>query len=516
MKVYSNFRWGFTGELQTMEVQNGRVVRRTNNVLGDLLPSSAIDLGGQYILPSFVDAHCHILPTGLNLTKLSLDGLRTKEEVLQKVLERHQAHPDGWLMAVHYNQTLFPDGEHITRWELDQISDERPIHLEHVNAHACVVNSAALREANVGDDELDPTGGTYRRGADGRIDGVLLEKAYEHVTHFSPMPSVEGLARAIVLAGQKMHEFGISCASDMSTGYYNLEQELQAYKLAADLGCPIHMRLYLQWSQVLGPRAIASERLKELLDDLAATGKVRIDGVKIFADGGISSATAAIYGKFKTINPPRKQKGSPAQETDGQLIYSPERLNSMVLTAHDAGYKVAIHSIGDYSTDLVFDALEQTAEGSRHRIEHAMIMSDGQIERMQRIGCYCTYQPEFLMKLGPAYRMQLGDERASRLIRSRSTLDAGIRVSFNSDRPIVAGNPWDGILTASDRPAGYDPSENCTRSEAIQAYTAGGSDVNGDKAEMGTLQPGSFAHFQTYELDPLTNPKPQLKNHITE
>ena len=188
----------------------------------------------------------------------------------------------------------------------------------------------------------------------------------------------------------------------------------------------------------------------------------------------------------------------------------------MVLTAHDAGYKVAIHSIGDYSTDLVFDALEQTSEGSRHRIEHAMILSDQQIERMQRIGCYCTYQPEFLMKLGPAYRMQLGSARASQLIRSRSTLDAGIRVSFNSDRPIVGGNPWDGILTASDRPQGYDPSENCTRSEAIVAYTSGGSDVNGDGPSMGMLVAGSLAHFQTYDVDPLSVPKPQLKNHITE
>jgi len=501
---YTNFRWGLTGEWQEMEVQNGRVTSRVASEPAQYQDSPSLhDLGGRYLLPSFIDAHCHILPTGLDLKKLHLGSASSKEEVLDLVRERHIAQPEGWLLAVHYNQSQFEGGQHMTRYDLDQISSTRPIQLEHVNGHASVVNSAALVAAGVTDETPDPAGGSYRRDVDGHIDGVLLERAYEFVSRAAPMPSLEEMAAAIVDAGRKMSEFGISCASDMATGIFNLDRELQAYALAARMGCPIHMRLYLQWNQVFGAKAIDASRFNELVENLDSTKTVRVDGVKIFADGGISSATAAIYGEFLSDRPKRKQKGSSDRPTDGQLIYAPDKLNRMVRTGHDAGYKVSIHSIGDYSTDLVMDALELTGEPARHRIEHAMILSDEQIERMQRLNCYCTFQPEFLLRLAKAYRQQLGPDRASRLIRSRSVIDAGIRVSFNSDRPIVAGNPWDGIHAASERPEGFDPQENCTRLEAILGYTAGAADVNGDKGIMGTLEPGTLAHFQTFDSDPL-------------
>src|SRR4029079_7621465 len=101
-----------------------------------------------------------------------------------------------------------------------------------------------------------------------------------------------------------------------------------------------------------------------------------------FADGAIGSATAAIYGKFsgQPINPAmiiskRGQKAAVAErEVDGQLMYEPDRLRSMVRIAHDAGYSIAIHSIGDYSTDLVMQTYEQLDNAKHHRIEHAMIL----------------------------------------------------------------------------------------------------------------------------------------------
>ncbi len=403
---YVNFRWGLTGEWQEMEVANGRVQSR-NSVAGPIQAAGdgVVDCSGQYMLPGFIDAHCHILPTGLDLGKLHLGAANSRQEVLQMVRERHAAQPDGWLKAVHYNQTRFADGEHLTRVDLDKISSTRPILLEHVNAHACVVNSAALIEAKVHDNTPDPPGGSYRRDASGLPDGVLLELAYEHVSKSAPTPTVEEMAQAIVKAGEKMADLGISCASDMSTGHFGIEAELQAYALAARLGCPIHMRLYLHWKCVYGSRALEPKRLQELTEAAHAQNTVRLQGIKIFSDGGISSGTAAIYGRYLTSSL------AGAATTDGQLIYSPEKLNRMVQTAHEDGKQVSIHAIGDYATDLVLDAFERTDEPTRHRIEHAMILSDAQIERMQHTGCYCTFQPEFLLRLGPAYRRQLGDKR---------------------------------------------------------------------------------------------------------
>jgi predicted amidohydrolase YtcJ len=68
-------------------------------------------------------------------------------------------------------------------------------------------------------------------------------------------------------------------------------------------------------------------------------------------------------------------------------------------------------------------------------------------------------------------------------------------VSFNSDRPIVGGDPWDGIRTAANRPEGFSPMENCTEREALLAYTSGGGQANRDPG-MGSLEPGAVADFQ--------------------
>ena len=151
----------------------------------------------------------------------------------------------GSWRSITNQSTRFEDGEHLTRVDLDKISSTRPIILEHVNAHACVVNSAALvcHAAKVEDGTPDPPGGSYRRNASGRPDGVLLELAYEYVSKCAPTPSVEEMAQAIVKAGEKMAELGISCASDMSTGHFGIERELQAYALAVmRWAALIHMR----------------------------------------------------------------------------------------------------------------------------------------------------------------------------------------------------------------------------------------------------------------------------------
>ena len=166
----------------------------------------------------------------------------------------------------------------------------------------------------------------------------------------------------------------------------------------------------------------------------------------------------------------------------------------MVRTAVDAGFPVAIHAIGDYAVDLVLDAFEASPH-PMHRLEHAMILSDAQIERIARVGCFVTMQPEFLQKLGHVYRRQLGPERTARLKRARSVIDAGIPLSFSSDRPIVAGDPRDGIRTAVHRPEGFAPDENVAWAEAVRAYTVEGSRANGDGTRYGSLEPGSVAHW---------------------
>lgn len=485
-ELIANFTWALGGALQDMLIEQGMVVWRGDHGSQEVAAEEIRDLQGAILAPKFIDCHCHILPTGLDLKKLHLGDCDTREHVLARVAERHaQMEPGAWLHAVHYDQTRFPDSRHLTRDDLDPITAERPILLRHVNGHASVANTAAFTAANIAPDIGDPQGGTFVRDAGGRLTGVLLERAHEFVSNASPPPTLDEMVASILVAGEKMAELGISTATDMMTGRWSLEDELTAYRLAAEQGCPVRLRLFLQWGTVLGPRRMLPARLAEHRASMDGN-RCRIEGLKIFADGAIGSATAAIYGSFLTSDTP----------SDGQFIYAPERLREMVLAADRSGWRLAIHSIGDRATDLVMSCYEETADPRRHRIEHAMLLSDTQIDRLALLGCHVSMQPEFLMRFGHSYKKQLGFERAAKLKRFRSVLDAGIPLSFSSDRPIVAGDPRDGILCATARPEGFDPNENVSYGEALLAYTQGGAIANGDEESEGSLLPGKVADWQ--------------------
>ena len=481
------------GEPIAFAVDHGRFVE----VAPDIDSPNAEDMGGALVLPGFIDAHCHVMPTGLDMFKLHLGDLSTPAEVMDAVRDRNKEHDeDEWLAAVHYDQTRFPDGLHMSRDDLDAISNARPIILRHVNGHASVVNSAALAAAGIDDKTEDPKGGTFVRDEAGRLTGVLLERAHEQVSAKAPAPSVEKMTDAIKRATESMSRYGITAASDMMTGYCSLEKELEAYRLASESGAPVRLRLFVQWTPLFGPNRLDDQKRTELTDAMNPE-LCKVAGAKIFADGAIASATAAIHGEFTTGG-------------NGQLIYDVERLHAMVQTAHDAGWPVSVHSIGDRSTDLVLDAFEATGGPARHRIEHAMILSDAQIDRLARLNCHVAMQPEFLMRLGHAYRRQLQPGVSEKLKRAKSCLDRGVRLSFNSDRPVVQGNPWDGINTAAKRPDGFDQQENVTIEQAIELYTQGGADANGELGLMGEIAEGSFADFQLYSSDPRekTDPRP--------
>lgn len=476
-----------------MLVDDGRVVARAPRVEIPPRLDELIDHDGKLFIPAFIDNHCHIIPAGLNLHALNLASARSVEKLLDAVRDRHESNPDGWLVCVQYDHNRL--GRHVTLPELDAISAVRPILLRHASGHAAVANSAAFAAAGIVDSVCDPEGGSFERDASGRLSGVVTENALGHLMRALPEPPEHVMVDAIVQACKSMHRWGIHAAADMMTGEFNLIRELRAYRTASDQGCPVLLRLYVQWSRLFGPRAVGREEIEDAMSGCDPE-KCRIVGVKIFADGAIGASTAAIYGGYE---------GRPVAEGQfaGTRMYKPERLKSMVRTAADAGYQVAVHSIGDHATDLVLDAFEATDEPSRHRLEHAMLLSDAQIERIAKIGCHVTFQPEFLMRFGQAYARQLGQARASKLLRSRSAIDAGLRLSFSSDRPITSGDPWDGIAASSNRPAGFDQSENCTRIEAIEAYTKRAAEAMGDGKLMGSLAPGMLADYQVIDADSL-------------
>ena len=91
---------------------------------------------------------------------------------------------------------------------------------------------------------------------------------------------------------------------------------------------------------------------------------LRIGGVKMSIDGGITGRNACFYDPYEDD-----------EHNHGIIRIQQDELNHTVQKCHDAGLRCCVHAIGDRAFDMALDAYENAVEKSprkdhRHRIEH--------------------------------------------------------------------------------------------------------------------------------------------------
>lgn len=466
-----------------------------------------VDGGGLFVVPGFNDCHCHILAYGLDLSAANLSPEHAPDipSLISQLRRWAQDNPDApWIVGSFYDQNRMAERRHPTRHDLDQVSLEKPVFIEHTSKHGGVANSVALRIAGITRETPDPPGGTIERDAHGEPTGVLLERATDLVTRHRPPLSHRQRVRAIHLAAQAMAKKGITAASDASTGWGDLEGEVAACVQAVNEGAPLRMNL-----MILATALRRNGRWLQPQDIGTGSNGVRVGIAKVFADGALTTRTAALKEPYADT------------ETTGMLLHSEEELQELIVGAHQAGWQVGTHAIGDRAIEAVLNLYEQAMQTQpradvRHRIEHCMLLDDGLIDRLRALGVVAVLQPEFMARLGDAYRYGLGEERARRLKRTASLLRAGVRVAFSSDCPVVPGAPLDGVRAAMERktPLGVvlGEEERVDALTAIRLYTAGSAMAGKDETHTGTLTAGKRADFVVLSRDPATTPSDEWED----
>ncbi|MCJ7487255.1 MAG: amidohydrolase family protein, partial [Candidatus Aminicenantes bacterium] len=67
------------------------------------------DLGGKMVLPAFQDSHIHLVTGGVELGLCNLNGLRTKEDVFEKIKAYAAANPGApWVTGGGWDLPVFP------------------------------------------------------------------------------------------------------------------------------------------------------------------------------------------------------------------------------------------------------------------------------------------------------------------------------------------------------------------------------------------------------------------------
>jgi predicted amidohydrolase YtcJ len=496
-----------TGPGGCLLVRDGRIaaVGSAGEVRAVASPGAGVvRLGGATIVPGLIDAHCHVanvgyLAAGADCGQPSAPDIPAIQARLREAAGRTPA--GSWVTGSGYVEYKLRENRHPARADLDEAVPDRPAVLYHTSLHACVLNTAALREAGFDERQPDPAGGAFGRDRQGRLDGVVYEGPMfalfeRNLRRDITRMGAAGRAGLVESAQRYFAGLGVTSACDADMR----RDTLTAYAEADDSGA-LSQRIYglvvhdeVDWLVASGLRGRRSDRL--------AAG-----AVKIWADGGMSSRTAAIYGTYPV--PPH---GS------GILYFQRGELTEMVRDLDSRGFQICIHAQGDRAIETVLDAYAAVLAGPqgnprRHRIEHGGAMFPPMIARAAELGIVVASQPGFLSTLGDGFAAAFGDRRGQ-LYPFASWRRAGITVAGSSDAPVITADPLTGIRdavlrrTAEGRVLGAG--ERVGVHEALALYTRGAAFALHREGEIGSLEPGKLADFVVLDRSPLVTDPEQI------
>jgi predicted amidohydrolase YtcJ len=470
-----------------------------------------IDVGGRLVSPGLVDAHSHtngVSPQALDLTHASCIA-----EIEQAVSDRAVKIPAGqWIIGAGpfmtwqgWDERRLKEKRLLSRADLDPVSPNNPVLLVKDAGHAVVLNSYAMRLANISKDTPDPRGEIMRDPKTGEPTGVLLEGSMALGFAPIPPPTQEDRIAAIRHASDQLLHWGVTTVADMSADDEAIRDFQTLYRESTE---PLV-------STVLCPLVPATKSTDECVQFVkgwsVVTGfgdqSLKLAALKIFTDGGITGRGAW----FK-----QAYKGRPGYYGIPQVTRA---LFLVVKEADKLGWQLHFHCCGDAAAELAIEALEAAqnenhTSGRRHVLTHLYVLSSEMMARMHRLGVVAVLQPNFVYSLGEHMREALNDDQLHDILPYKSLIEAGVSVAIGADG--LPQNPFYAIYSAVARvtEAGNQlaPQEAVTVMDALWAYTRGGAYSVFDEDRRGSLEPGKIADIVVFDRDLLTVPLEQVKD----
>jgi predicted amidohydrolase YtcJ len=465
-----------------------------------------IDVGGQFIVPGFIDNHTHFLSGGFQLASVDLRSATTKQAFIDSIKTFAQRLPEGrWILGGDWDHEVW-GGELPDRSWIDSFTRDIPVFVNRYDGHMALANTAALKIAGITENTKAPAGGEIQRRKGSNIPtGLLRDEAMDLVSAkippFTDAMMDENLDRAI----QEAWRNGVTQIHDM--GSYGGWIDLDTYRRAKannKLGIRVYSFVALRtWAKL---DSLIKKEGKG--DDRLFWG-----GLKGFVDGSLGSTTAWFYEPYLD-----------APNTSGLLVSDTAWLRRQILSADSAGLQLAIHAIGDRANDWLLDVYASALASSRHkdkrfRIEHAQHLSAAALPRFHELGVIPSMQPYHAIDDGRWAAKRLDDDRLRRTYAFKSLLNHRAGLTFGSDWTVAPLSPILGIYAAVTRstldnknPDGWYPEEKLTVEEALRAYTVNNAFAGFMENKTGKLLPGYYADIAILSHNLFEIPSEEIKN----
>ena len=459
-----------------------------------------------FVYPGFIDAHAHLKGIGYREITLNLQEAESLKDMLTQVkIHSNKLNKGDWIVGKGWIEKKWPEGRFPTIEELDDISKDKPIALERADGHAIIVNSLALKLANIDRNTPDPIGGKIDKDQSGEPNGVLIDKASLLVESIIPKRSIleerraitEGLYRTVKMGWTQLHDAG----SPMSD--YQILQDI-----SNEEGLPVRIQFYVSD----GEEALEFIDNGPFFDD---QHMLTARGVKLYADGAIGSRGAAFFEKYDDY------------DTKGFIIFQKEETMPKLIKALVNGIQIQTHAIGDLANSITLDWYEEAFNSvsdanrmiiePRWRIEHSQNILPKDQQRFADMQVIASMQPSHAIGDLHFAHKRLGIDRLTNAYTWRSLIDLGVVVAGGSDAPVEIGDPRIEFKAAIGRKDidGYfqdywNLDESVSREEALYMFTKWASYSVFEEDIKGTIEVGKLADLTIFSKDIMTIPEDEI------